>query len=216
MNENFNLMLEDFLLESGMDPEQIANLSAQGIIGTIVLVFLGIVAAAAVLGIINYVIHALGIFKLAKKTDVKLPWLAWIPYAQYFTMGKVVEQCDTRIGKTPKSWGKILLIANIGATIACAVLTGIANLINLIIPLLGIPFAMLSSAVSIAAFVLVCIGLWKIYREFFKKPANIILFVVGIVLNIYPIITLIASFRQPNPVAGDVIENVEYSESAAE
>ena len=110
-----------------------------------------------------------------------------------------------------RSPGKILLIANLIAMVASAVLSGIANLINLIIPGLGVPFSLLTTVISIAVFVLYCICLWKIFREFFKQPVNVILFIVGIVLNVQSLITLIASFCKLQPTKDDAIENVEYS-----
>ncbi len=211
MSSDLTSLFEEFLLESGANPEDVANLVAGGLLGTILLILLGIAAACLVLGIIGYVINALGIFRLARKLDVDLAWLAWIPVAQNFTVGKVAEKCDDRRNIPTKSWGKILLIANLIAMVASAVLSGIASLINMIIPGLGLPFSMLTSVISIAVFVLYCICLWKIYREFFKKPANIIWFIVGIVLNVQSIITLIASFCKLQPVENQAIENVEYS-----
>ena len=95
--------------------------------------------------------------------------------------------------------------------VASAVLSGIANLLNMIFPGLGIPFSLLTTVISIAVFVLYCICLWKIFREFFKQPVNVVLFIVGIVLNVQAIITLIASFCNLRPAKDDAIENVEYS-----
>ncbi len=212
MSSDLTMMLEEFLLESGMlDADTVSELVAGGVLGTFLLIFLGVLIAGAVFGIIGYVINALGIFRLAKKLNVDLAWLAWIPVAQYFTVGKVAEKCDDRRGNIVKSWGKILLIANLIAMVVSAVLSGIANLLNLIFPILGLPFSLLVSAISIAVFVLYCICLWKIFREFFKQPVNIILFIVGIVFNVQSIITLIASFCKLQPAKDAVIENVEYS-----
>lgn len=211
MSSELTTMLEDLLIDSGMNPEDVANLVAGGLLGTILLIFLGVLIAGAVFGIIGYVINALGIFRLAKKLNVDLAWLAWIPVAQNFTIGKVAEKCDDRRGIVAKSWGKILLIANLIAMVAAAVLSGIANLLNMIFPGLGIPFSLLTTVISIAVFVLYCICLWKIFREFFKQPVNVILFIVGIVLNVQSLITLIASFCKLRPAKDDAIENVEYS-----
>ena len=212
MSSELTTMFEEFLLQSGMmDAETLSNLVAGGLLGTILLIFLGVLIAGAVFGIIGYVINALGIFRLAKKLNVDLAWLAWIPVAQNFTIGKVAEKCDDRRGIVAKSWGKILLIANLIAMVASAVLSGIANLINLIIPGLGVPFGLLTTVISIAVFVLYCICLWKIFREFFKQPVNVILFIVGIVFNVQSLITLIASFCKLCPAKDDAIKNVEYS-----
>ncbi len=197
-----------------MDPEQIANLTASGILRTILLIILGVLAAAVLTTIINYVINALGIFLLAKKLDVNLSWLAWIPVAQYFTLGKVAEKCDKRRGITPRPWAKIVLFGSIGTIIVYIVLC-VVNIIVSIIPFIGLILGFLITAlimlITLVPLVLNNICRWKIYRECYPKIVNVVLFIVGIVFFVQTIITLIASFCKLQPAKDDVIENVEYS-----
>ena len=40
-------------------------------------------------GIVNYVLSALAIYKIAKVEKVKCPWLAWIPFANSYMVIKV-------------------------------------------------------------------------------------------------------------------------------
>ena len=65
--------------------------------------------------------------------------------------------------------------------------------------------------IALVPLVLNSICRWKIYREFFPETVNVVLFIVGIVLNVQAIITLIASFCKLQPAKDDAIENVEYS-----
>lgn len=58
----------------------------------------GLLAAVAVLGFIGvivgialYVFVAFSLFKLAQKRGVDMPWLAWIPVAQMYIIGKLVK-----------------------------------------------------------------------------------------------------------------------------
>jgi hypothetical protein len=72
-------------------------------------------------------------------------------------------------------------------------------------------WGMATAGGALVPLVLDSICRWKIYREFFPETVNVVLFIVGIVLNVQAIITLIASFCKLRPAKEDVIENVEYS-----
>ena len=184
-------------------------------IGFIIAIILAISAVSLIATLIHYLLYCFGIFRIAKKLDVDLAWLAWIPYAQYYTLGKVAEKCDERAGKTfPRPWAKIVLFGSIGTVVAYAILYFL-NLILSLIPVIGFILSLLITAVimviALVPLVLDNICRWKIYREFFPETVNVVLFIVGIVLNVQAIITLIASFCKLRPAKDDAIENVEYS-----
>lgn len=184
-------------------------------IGFIIAIILAISAVSLIVTLIHYLLYCFGIFRIAKKLDVDLAWLAWIPYAQYYTLGKVAEKCDERAGNfSPRPWAKIVLFGAIGTVVAYAVLYFI-NFIFSLIPFIGFILSLLISAVmmviALVPLVLDSICRWKIYREFYSEPVNVVLFIVGIVLNVQAIITLIASFCKLRSAKDDVIENVEYS-----
>lgn len=184
----------------------------------VLLIVLCILSVAAIFTIavtvVYYVINALGTYRLAKKLGVKYAWLAWIPYAQYYTFGKVVEKCDERRGSKQYPWGKILLLSCAGATLLGSLLGSLyvlLSMIPIIGSLLGMVCYLLIMVLSYATMVLDYICRWKVYREYYPEPANIILFVVGILCGAHSIITLIASFRKPVPAADGVIDDVEYT-----
>lgn len=185
-----------------------------GVLLTVLCILAAVAIFAIAVAIVSYVIYALGTYRLAKKLGVEYAWLAWIPYAQYYTFGKVVEKCDERRGSKQYPWGKIVLFSFAGAAILGGVFGGVSS-IGSMIPLIGSVIGMLCYAlvmlVSFATMVLDCICRWKIYREYFPEPANIILFVVGILCNAQSIITLVASFRKPVPAMDTVIEGVAYT-----
>lgn len=161
--------------------------------------------------LLAYLIYALGTYRLAKKLGVERAWLAWIPCAQYFTLGKVAEKCDERRGLAVKPWGLIMLLVSVGAVVLVTVLMGLGTLISMLLAPLGMLFSMLASLISWAPFVIMSICCWKIYREFYPETVNVVLFIISIVFSVQIIVTLIASFRQPNPAENAYIENVEYS-----
>lgn len=184
-------------------------------IGVLIAILLAVSAVSLIVTLIHYVLYCFGIFRIAKKLDVELAWLAWIPYAQYYTLGKVAEKCDERAGNfSPRPWAKIVLFGSIGTAVVYVILYFL-NLILSLIPFVGFILSLLISAVmmviALVPLVLDSICRWKIYREFFAEPVNVVLFIVGIVLNVQAIITLIASFCKLRSAKDDAIENVEYS-----
>lgn len=45
----------------------------------------------AVAFVLFYVLFAVGLMKMAQRENVENPWLAWIPFAQSYTMGRLVS-----------------------------------------------------------------------------------------------------------------------------
>lgn len=73
-----------------------------GVLLVMLFVLLGIAIA-------NYVVTAFGVYRLALRYQVENPWLAWIPVAQDFLQGKIVEVHDARRG-IKRKWGIVLLV----------------------------------------------------------------------------------------------------------
>ncbi len=191
--------------------EDVVMGSAAAVVLIVALIFFAI---GLLVTLAYYLIYSFGLYRVAKKLDVKYAFVAWIPLAQYYTLGKVAEKCDERHGKIARPWGLYVLIGSVGASLLGGALGAIASIAS-IIPLLGMIIYMICylaiMLLSFAPLVLDCICRWKIYREFFPETVNIVLFIVGIVLNAHYIITLVAAFRKPNDVESEYIENVEYS-----
>lgn len=57
----------------------------------IALLWLGMAGLNILFGIINYVLSALAIYKIAKVEKVNNPWLAWIPFANSYMVIKVAD-----------------------------------------------------------------------------------------------------------------------------
>ncbi len=190
-----------------------ADVSTEGIpLSTVLIIVLIVAAVACVVALVHYVLFCWGLYRIAKKLCVENAFLAWIPYAQYYTLGAVAERCDERSGKVfPRPWAKIVLFGTLGAMAIMVVLYTV-NFICSFFPMIGVLIALLSSllvmVLAYAPLVLDSICRWKIYREFFPETVNIVLFIVGIVFNVQAIITLVASFRQPNDIEKEYIENV--------
>ena len=69
-----------------------------------VILYLVIIA----IGIAGYVMRAIAYQTIAKRRGIPNPWLAWIPLANYYLMGSIVDDYDQRNG-LKKRWGKIMI-----------------------------------------------------------------------------------------------------------
>lgn len=82
-----------------------------GLLGvTILMIFL--VLLFMVWGVAEYVLHSLGLYKIALKRQVPNAWLAWIPFGTNWIVGKIAEKCDERDGINRK-WGILLLVSEL-------------------------------------------------------------------------------------------------------
>ena len=179
-----------------------------------ILLILGISVIGLLISLAIYIVWCLGTYRLAKKLDVEKPFLAWIPYAQYWTLGQIAEKCDARRGNTAgKPWGKYFLLSSLISMAVGIVFGTVGGLVNLVIPGVGILITLPASLISYLPLIVLCICCWKIYHEFFSETSSIVLFIVSIVCSAYSVILLIASFCELNPVQNDGAAAVESLES---
>lgn len=206
MNQNFFQMLVEAL---GL--EEAGGDTVPPVVLALLLVAVAVAMLAALGVLISYVMQAFSIMRMARKLGVERPWLAWIPVAQSYLLGRVAEQCDSRQDLPVKPWAKILLFSHIGYMIFYSVGSGLSSILQFIVPVVGPLFmSVLQSALSIAFSVLVFICVWKIFREFYPKNINIVAFVVSVLFNVHPLGMLIASFFAPRPAYEHLYESVAH------
>lgn len=61
------------------------------------------------IGIADYVVSSLGLYKLASKRQIEKPWFAWLPVVSDLLLGRITEDCDAREGKHRK-WSTVMLV----------------------------------------------------------------------------------------------------------
>ena len=64
------------------------------------------------ISIVSYVLNSLALQKIAKRRQIRNPFLAWIPVASSYLVGSIADEYDAKNGKNHK-WRKNLLIASI-------------------------------------------------------------------------------------------------------
>ena len=188
-------MMEAFGLQGTVSDEQMATVAIVMIVVALIAFAVGILTV-----LVTYVLQALAIMRMSQKLYVERPWLAWIPIAQSYALGRVAERCDERQGKEVKPWSKILLFAHIGYYVVYVALSGMSGIVQFIVPILGPALlSLLQTALSLAFTVFVYICVWKAFREFYPPTVNIVVFVATIVLSVHPLTMLIASFLPLQP-----------------
>lgn len=86
-----------------------------GIYALLVLVFAYFILFA--FSIAGYVLTALSFQTIAKRRQIPNAWLAWLPVANYWIVGRIADDYDRKNGMNRK-WGTLLLIFSIISTVS--------------------------------------------------------------------------------------------------
>ncbi|MBR2453709.1 MAG: hypothetical protein IKB35_01765 [Clostridia bacterium] len=70
---------------------------------------IGIYLVATAIGLADYIISSLAMFRIARKRGVSIPWLAWIPIAKEWTFGSIVDDFESEKGSKRKF--RVILLA---------------------------------------------------------------------------------------------------------
>ena len=191
-------------------------------------VFIGVFAVSISIGIVIYLLEAIGVYKMAKSAEIKNPWLAFIPVANDWVFGTLAEKYKKKNGTKSARFGIILpvlegivLIEAIALTIFTVIsikeITGYAlDAVNTsaemapeqfmsLIPVIILYFALM--AVAFAYAVVFFIALWRVYSSFDKSNATLYI-VLSVIFTIsVPIILFIIRNRKPE---FDPHNNVPY------
>lgn len=73
-----------------------------------IVVFLIIYLAALGIALASYILTSLSYHKIADRRGIQNPWLAWIPFTNYWIIGSIVDEYDARNGLQRK-WRVVLL-----------------------------------------------------------------------------------------------------------
>lgn len=140
---------------------------------------------AMVVGIASYVMTSLSLYTIAKRRDINHAWLAWIPIANYWTLGSIADEYDERNG-LKKRWAKTLIVLYVIFYVAFIVvyvatlatmfmgITGTSDLemqiMNMITPLIVLYLLLVLVMIfSIAFMVCYYISLYKIFESTVPK-----------------------------------------------
>lgn len=117
-----------------------------------------------------YILSSLGLYKLAKNRNIENPWLAWIPIANLYVLGKLVG--SLRIGDLEIPMLEIVL--PVGALVS--------YLLN--------PIPIIGFIVSILYTILVLLALFNLYKIY--RPDSAVLWII--ISIIFPFMTAVFIF----------------------
>ncbi len=77
-------------------------------------VFLFLIFILIVVGFLSYLLFALGVFKMAKNKNCKNPWMAFIPFVNFYTLGQILEPLNI-FGKDIKNAPLVLMVLSLAS-----------------------------------------------------------------------------------------------------
>ncbi|MDI9483020.1 MAG: hypothetical protein QM315_07520 [Bacillota bacterium] len=105
-----------------------------------------------IVGIAFYIFFSFTLYKLAQKRGLEMPWLAWIPIAQFYVLGMMVKSVKISTFEVPK----LEMVFPI-ASIACWILG--------MIPFIGWLF-------TLAFYAFTIIVLYNLYNQYTPEKAK--------------------------------------------
>lgn len=115
-----------------------------------------------IIGIAVYIFFAFSLYKLAQKRGVDLAWLAWIPIAQMYVIGKMVKSVKLGTFEVP-SLEIVLPVAMLASSLLGA------------IPVIG-------WLISLAYLILIVLTAYNLYKQYLPEQA-----ILYMVLSIFGI-----------------------------
>ena len=172
-----------------------------GFLGTFLVIMLVLLVVLWAYAIAAYVLHSLGLYKIAKRRGIHNPWLAWLPIGQSWILGNIsdhfqhvtkAKQRKFRIVLAVMEavmyvWMVLYFVVVMGSAFSMAfVAEGGANA-GAVFGFMGTAFLMVFLLMAIA--VTYSVFAYLAYYDLFKscKPDNAVLFLV---LSIFVNVTL--------------------------
>ena len=135
----------------------------------------GIITVVAILGIAAYVLTALGLYKIAQNRGEENAWLAWVPIAQLYIIGKIIVEEKFGTFVIPR----MDLVLPLGA-LATAALFGIL---------------VLGQLVAIAYAVIAVYALYLLFKKY--APEQAVLYTVLSAIGLFAIFIFVIRDKQP-------------------
>ena len=180
-------------------------------------------AVTGAISLVFYILRAVAMMKIAKGRGFSSPWIAWIPFANLYQMGKVADDICYRNGKK-KSYRKVLLGLNI-ATVAGVVLATVLScgwMINTFLlnydlnvdrfgnfvgqepsasviatMVVGVFIFLAAWIVAVIQIVFYCIVLYQIFKDYAPKEAVLFLILSIFLSGIFDTIALLVVSGRP-------------------
>ncbi len=160
--------------------------AAESAAGLFIAVIIFALFFAVIIGTVLYIFNAIGLYTMAGRLGIAAPWLAFVPIANSFILGRIAQHPVDGRKKLP--YGGILLALNIGTCLGGVLcLSTLIGMIGAALDSSGDPAIVtlffstmagsaLTNICSIVYLVFYFIALYQIYKIF--SPDNGILFII--------------------------------------
>ena len=103
----------DYLTELGLPEEAVSFFLT---------VFIGVFAVSISIGIVIYLLEAIGVYKMAKSAEIKNPWLSFVPVGRNWVFGTLAEKYKKKNGVKSARFGIILTVLSVIELVCSAVM----------------------------------------------------------------------------------------------
>lgn len=163
------------------------------VVSVLVAVFLAVWVIGMLVSVVMYVLRSLSLHQIAKRRGLNNAWLAWIPVGQEWIIGSLSDQYKYLTQGKNQSRRKILLWLNLGGVVLgflSGVISGVQSMVEILggygssaeealgimIPVtLTMVIAVVSSVVSITAYVFREMSMYDVYKSCDPKNAAVFL-----------------------------------------
>jgi hypothetical protein len=195
--------------------------------GSVILIFLSPILLIAVA---VYVVNGISMMKISKKLGVARGWLAFIPFANYWQLGRLAEE-DRKLyapEKKPVKWSALYLVAMIAVAVIAGILGGIKGGVTSVLSMNGsegaailtlgveLIFYFFNSLLTLATTVLTAVVFYKIYHRMAGKSAIWMTLLSVFVPFAQTVLLVVLAFSKKYPVAVPVKGPAEPLEVSAQ
>ena len=97
-----------------------------------VALIIGLYLLILAIGIANYVLSSIGLYRIAKRRCIANPFLAWIPVANVWIMGEIAQEYDNRNG-IKRNWKIAMIVPYLLEMLSAIVLTVLAVVMAILV-----------------------------------------------------------------------------------
>ena len=206
----------DFDFSYGVPDGPTMSSSGSDIFSVIMTVYLLVIVAAVMIGIVKYVFKSIALYRLAQRTGNANPWMAWVPFARSYLQGDLAGSMPLKKRRlqSPGLW-KVLIpligtaviaglyflfivVAGVGTALSYSTGMGAGSLTLIWV----IVFLLIIAVVALQAIeaVLDVLVNFHIYHRLTSHNMAIIHSVLGIFIPMYEAICLFIMSKKPyNP-----------------
>ena len=192
--------------------------SEESIIMTIFLIYLAAILIVLVVKLVNYLLKAFAMHRMAQREGMEYPWLAFIPFARYYLQGELSGDIkfQKRTVRSPGIWmivlpimknlvfgvlGAVLWGIGMGTVIAIGTAGGGYGFALVMLIFLIVVFCLLALAYTAVYKVLCVLVDYQIFHKFTTETTAIVHSILSVTVPLYEAICLLV-YRNKSYNAG--------------